>query len=322
VIHEFDFFSTLKVLKFPTRIMKPPTQTPSRPARAGQRVEPGGTLLHSFPAQVEDHPYFPRGLLGAGGLYLAKPPMYQSQAKILIRFILESKNTVAADDDARVKSPDSRGDNIINSEIEILTSFDLAGLVADVVGPEKVLAQVGGGTDRTQAAAVIRRGVQVDVPRRSNVLLITFRHPTQAWCSPSSTPDRNLPETTRRNSPSVGVLDDFFLRQADQLRARLSETEGQLKKLRADAQIISLEESKAPISNKLPGSAMNCAPPRPNWPSAAPRWPNWPKPFPPGGGNLYGAGARSGGDRGISAALQRTGRVAPDLGRVAGPLYR
>lgn len=226
--------------------MKPPTQTPSRPGAAPASGLSLGDLYYIlFRHKWKIILIFLAGLLGAGGLYLAKPPMYQSQAKILIRFILESKNTVAADDDARVKSPDSRGDNIINSEIEILTSFDLAGLVADVVGPEKVLAQVGGGTDRTQAAAVIRRGVQVDVPRRSNVLLITFRHPDPGVVQPVL---NALIETYLKRHveihQGVGVLDDFFLRQADQLRARLAETEGQLKKLRADAQIISLEESK------------------------------------------------------------------------------
>lgn len=226
--------------------MKPPTHTPSRPGAAPASGLSLGDLYYIlFRHKWKIILIFLAGLLGAGGLYLAKPPMYQSQAKILIRFILESKNTVAADDDARVKSPDARGDNIINSEVEILTSFDLAGLVADVVGPEKVLAQVGGGTERTRAAAVIRRGVQVDVPRRSNVLLITFRHPDPSVVQPVL---NALIETYLKRHveihQGVGVLDDFFLRQADQLRARLAETEGQLKKLRADAQIISLEESK------------------------------------------------------------------------------
>lgn len=188
---------------------------------------------------------FLAGIVAAAGLYLAKPPMHQSQAKILIRFILESKNTVAADDDARVKSPDSRGENIINSEIEILTSFDLAGLVADVVGPEKILARVGGGNERVRAAAVVRQGLRVEVPRRSNVLLLTFRHPDATVVQPilSALVETYLKRHVEIHQ-GVGVLDDFFLRQADQLRARLADTESQLKKLRADAQIISLDDSK------------------------------------------------------------------------------
>lgn len=187
---------------------------------------------------------FLAGIVAAAGLYLAKPPMYQSQSKILIRFILESTNPVAAGDDARVKSPD-RGENIINSEIEMLTSFDLATLVADVVGPEKILARLGGGNDRLRAAGVVRKGLSVEVPRRSNVLLITFRHPDATVVQPalSALVDTYLKRHVEIHQ-GVGVLDDFFLRQADQLRARLADTESQLKKLRADAQIISLEDSK------------------------------------------------------------------------------
>lgn len=226
--------------------MKDPINIPSRPV-AGT---PGGLNLGDLYYIAFRHKWkiiliFLASLLGAVGFYFAKPPVYQSQAKILIRFILENKNPVAANEDARVKSPDSRGDNIINSEIEIITSLDLAIAVADVVGPEKILAEAGGGNDRLRAAALIRRGVTVEVPRRSNVLLITFRHPdaTVVQSVLSALVDTYLKRHVEIHQ-GIGVLDDFFLRQADQLRGRLAETEDRLKKLRADAQILSLDESK------------------------------------------------------------------------------
>jgi uncharacterized protein involved in exopolysaccharide biosynthesis/Mrp family chromosome partitioning ATPase len=226
--------------------MKQPITNPVRPVeRPSSGLSLGDVYYTLFRHKWKIVLVFLAGIVAAAGLYLAKPPMYQSQSKILIRFILESKNPVAGDVDARVKSPDSRGENIINSEIEILTSFDLAILVADVVGPEKILARLGGGNDRLRAAGVVRQGLLVEVPRSSNVLLLTFRHPdaTVVQSTLSALVDTYLKRHVEIHQ-GVGVLDDFFLRQADQLRARLADTESQLKKLRADAQIISLDESK------------------------------------------------------------------------------
>src|SRR6476660_4952605 len=81
-------------------------------------------------------------------LPLVWPRPYQSEAKLFIRYVLDSRapGPVSAND-PKVKSPDERGENIINTEMEILTSLDLALEVATNIGPEKILAKIGGGTD-------------------------------------------------------------------------------------------------------------------------------------------------------------------------------
>jgi uncharacterized protein involved in exopolysaccharide biosynthesis/Mrp family chromosome partitioning ATPase len=178
-------------------------------------------------------------------LFFIMPPPCQSEARILIRYVLESKSVSPETKDAQVMTPDSRGENIINSEIEILTSLDLANQVVDAVGADKILARLGGGTNRTAAASVIQKNVEVEVPRHSNILRIIFRHPDPAVVQPVLS--QLLGTYLRRHveiHQGVGVLDDFFLRQADQLRARLAQTEQDLKKLRTDAQVISLEDTK------------------------------------------------------------------------------
>lgn len=184
-------------------------------------------------------------LMAAAALYFTRTPIYRSEAKILIRYILESKSTSPGNNEAQVKSPDSGGNNIINSEIEILTSLDLAARVADLVGPEKILGPFGGGNDRMFAAALIRRDLQVDVPKYSSILRISYRHPDAAVVQNtlSALVDTYL-ENHLKIHQGVGVLDDFFMRQADQLRGDLKQTEEKLKKLRSDAQILSLDESK------------------------------------------------------------------------------
>src|SRR2546429_3629134 len=85
------------------------------------------------------------GLLAAILLPLVWHLPYQSEAKLFIRYVLESKSPgqVGAND-SKVKSPDERGENIINTELEILTSLDLAQQVADAIEPRKILAQAAG----------------------------------------------------------------------------------------------------------------------------------------------------------------------------------
>lgn len=188
---------------------------------------------------------FLAGLLGAVAYYFVRPPMYQSEAKILIRYIVEGKTGTSAKEESQVKSPDTGGANIINSEIEILTSLDLAEHVADAVGPGKILAKLGGGDDRSRAAGVIHKGLKVEVPGRSSVILMTFRHPDASVVQPVLS---QLTETYLKRHVEihrgVGVRDDFFSRQADQLRSRLATTEAELKKLKSEANVISVDESK------------------------------------------------------------------------------
>jgi len=181
----------------------------------------------------------------AGAFYFLKPPVYVSEAKILIRYIIEERSISPEANDAQVKSPDTRGENIINSEIEILTSLDLAYDVVDTIGAEKILAALGGGTNRAAAAGAVRNGLAVEVPRRSNILRVEYQHPDPTVVQPVLSA---LVETYLKRHVEihlgVGVLDDFFARQADQLRARLAQTEQELKKLQTEAQIISLDDTK------------------------------------------------------------------------------
>src|SRR5947208_14808661 len=73
------------------------------------------------------------GLLTAVGLYVFSEPVYQSEAKVLVRYVLEreGRSLNPTTRDSEIKSTDPAG--IISSELEILRSFDLAGPVADIV---------------------------------------------------------------------------------------------------------------------------------------------------------------------------------------------
>jgi len=80
--------------------------------------------------------------------------------------------------------PDARGENIINSEVEILSSLDIAHEVVEAIGAEKILAKAGGGNSPNRAAALVKKYISVDVPKRSDVLKIIFQHPDRDIVQP------------------------------------------------------------------------------------------------------------------------------------------
>src|SRR5271170_2023942 len=63
--------------------------------------------------------------------FLLSPKRYQSEAKVLIKYVKETKPPEQALNDDKVTTPDARGENVISSEIEILTSMDLVNSVVE-----------------------------------------------------------------------------------------------------------------------------------------------------------------------------------------------
>src|SRR5579863_9658321 len=85
------------------------------------------------------------GIAAAGAYWWFCPPPYQSEARLFVRYVLDNHSMNADSKNAQMTSPDSMGQSIINSEIEILTSFDLAEEAAKNFGPDKILSKYGGG---------------------------------------------------------------------------------------------------------------------------------------------------------------------------------
>lgn len=195
---------------------------------------------------------FVLGIAGAGYLYVTRPPGYVSEAKLLVRYVRESRSIDTALPSGTVMSPDSRGENILNTETEILTSYDLAMQVADLVGPEKLLAAVGGGSNRFDAAGVVRNRLKVDVPRRSNTLRVSFEHPEAEMAQLVL---RQVIDAYRRKHAEVhralGIADEFLTKQTDELRTRLNQTEEELRKVKSKAGVFLVDESKKAITEQL-----------------------------------------------------------------------
>jgi uncharacterized protein involved in exopolysaccharide biosynthesis/Mrp family chromosome partitioning ATPase len=186
------------------------------------------------------------GIGAAVAVFFLQRPLYQSQAKLLVRFVMEARTlSVTTTAESQVRTPDSRGENVINSEAEILNSYDLALEVAGVLGPAKILAKAGGGQDRSTAAVLIRQNLVIEPGKKSSIINLKFQHPDPAM---SQEVLQQLIEAYFKKHVEVhrgiGVFDGILNQQTDQVRGRLAETEKELKTVMSSAGVVSVEDSK------------------------------------------------------------------------------
>jgi polysaccharide biosynthesis transport protein len=188
----------------------------------------------------------------AGYVYKTKPPVYTSEAKLLVRFVVEEREVSPSAKGAVVTSTDSGAQSVMNSEKEILESFDLALTVADAVGPGRILGRLGESTNRQAAARVVRKATTIDIPNLSKIIRIGFSHRDKGLVQPVLT---SLVEAYQSKHIAVhgnkGAIDENFRRQLEELRVALAQTEAELKQVRTNLGIVSIEESKKSAVERL-----------------------------------------------------------------------
>jgi polysaccharide biosynthesis transport protein len=193
------------------------------------------------------------GFVAASVAYFQIAPTYFSEAKLLIRYVVDRTTRAATPgNDSQLKYPDSGGFTIISSEIEILTSRDLAEQVASAVGPDKILGAGGPEGSVAVAGAVVVKCLKVEVPAQSSIIRLTFTHPNP------ETAQKALKELVRLYQlkhmeihNAVGIYEEFLSKQTDQLRSRLMQTESEIRKLKNTVHVISIEDSKKAYVEEL-----------------------------------------------------------------------
>src|SRR5208283_3132255 len=182
------------------------------------------------------------GILAAVPLYFILPRYYEANAKVFVRYVVD-KSAVDSPDDAQVRSPGTDGDNVINSEVEILTTFNLAMQVAHAIGVDRLFGgTVAKATQETKAKPTltdagryILSGLKVTPVRDSDIISITYKNKDPKLALQvlqALLPlyfDKHL-EVHR----SVGAF-EFVNRETDRLRTVLIQSEEELKQLKAKA---------------------------------------------------------------------------------------
>jgi uncharacterized protein involved in exopolysaccharide biosynthesis/Mrp family chromosome partitioning ATPase len=192
------------------------------------------------------------GLSVAAWIYFLQPATYSSEAKLLIRYVLDARVPNGGGDGSQVKTPDSGGRGIINSEIEIMKSLDLASKVAEMIGPEKILGKGGGETNTDLAAAILKKGLTVDVPLGTDILRMVFQHSNREIVKPVL--EQFIKEYLAKHFEihrSIGTTYDFLSEQTATLGGQLEATEAQLRTNKANAGLMSIEDAKKAYTEEI-----------------------------------------------------------------------
>jgi succinoglycan biosynthesis transport protein ExoP len=187
------------------------------------------------------------GFAAAATVFVTRKPLYQSQAKIAIKYVLQRGGMDSHE--SEVEASGRGGDQVVNTELEILRSGDLAKEVAEAIGPDRLLPTVGEAANLNAAAGVVLGGLEVmPASRGSNVVYVTYRNE-----DPQLAVDV-LQEVVKRYfnkhleiHRSVGAFDSVA-QQVDEVRNRLRQTEDELNKLKSNAGIISVNDESMSLA--------------------------------------------------------------------------
>jgi uncharacterized protein involved in exopolysaccharide biosynthesis/Mrp family chromosome partitioning ATPase len=190
------------------------------------------------------------GIIAAVALYFLYPPTYQSEAKLLVRYVLD-RSAVDPIDTTGATASSKSIDAIIGAEVEILTSWDLAVQVADAVGPKRLLPHSSTPPTKEQAAVVVASGLEVASHKGSNIIYVAYdnRDPELAPLVLNELLSRYFVKHLEVHR-SAGAF-DFVTQQIDRVRARLGQTEDALTPLKTKLGIVTLADSKKELSDEL-----------------------------------------------------------------------
>ena len=198
------------------------------------------------------------GLIAAAAFYFLYPPVYESQAKLLVRYVLERSAVDPIEAEKAAIASNDTTDKVIGAEMEILTSWDLAVQVAQAIGPKRLLPPVwdlprqvaqalglkrllppsGASPTESGAARSISLGLNVISNKGSNIILVSYknRDPQIATLVLQELLSRYFIKHLEVHR-SAGAF-DFVTQQTDQVRMRLNQTEDALKSLRDKTGIV------------------------------------------------------------------------------------
>ena len=183
------------------------------------------------------------GILAAAGIYLFYPKVYESDARLLVRYVLERSGYDPVDAISGQRgSTGLTNDGVIAAEVSIITSWDLSVQVAEALGPNRVLPDAKSPTVM-QAAATINSGIATTTAKGSNIIGVSYQNtrPAVATAVLNELVNRYFTKHLEVHR-SAGAF-DFVSQQSDQIRARLNQTEDALKMLKAKAGVLSLQDS-------------------------------------------------------------------------------
>jgi len=183
--------------------------------------------------------FFCFGIIAASLMRVTKPPPYVSEAKLMVPYVIEQQGPTAPG--ANVQLPENSGQSVINTEVEILWSFDVASNAARMVGPERLLSKSGGGNDIGAAAGMISKGLTAEPLPHTAIFTVFYRNTDPNLVQPvlqavlAAYMQQHIDIHLKKKN-------QYFQEQAKSLQRQLAEVEEQIKAARAETKVLFPED--------------------------------------------------------------------------------
>jgi uncharacterized protein involved in exopolysaccharide biosynthesis/Mrp family chromosome partitioning ATPase len=189
------------------------------------------------------------GILVALAVCVIKPPQYKSEAELSLSVLEARPINVPGQETGPFSDPSV---NIINTEVNILLSLDLAQQVVQAMTPEKILAGFGGGTDANRAAYYVNKGLTVETTPGSSVIHLTFQHPDKeiAQAALNVILDGYFIKHYQMHGGG-SVYGDFLTNETARLRSQIVETEKQIQEAQSRIGVIASDDAKQAYSTEI-----------------------------------------------------------------------
>lgn len=186
------------------------------------------------------------GFGAAAAVFHTRQPLYESQAKLLVRYVLTRDSVDSFETHATPGG--GRVDPVTQTEIEILTSMDLALEVAGKLAAKGSTTTPDAPPD-TAAAGILAR-LKVSPGQSNKVLSLTYAddEPRRARTVLREIVDRYFEKHLDIHRSAAAF--DLIAHQASEARVRMEETERDLNRLRTESGILSLADATGALSSQ------------------------------------------------------------------------
>jgi uncharacterized protein involved in exopolysaccharide biosynthesis len=181
------------------------------------------------------------GLVAAAGLYKVRAPLFQSTAKIMVKYVRDSR-ALNVDPASQDRSPITGSGSVLPTEGELLTSLDVAQETAEAVGIQRV---VPGATNPAAAGFFVKSHVKVTISPQLDVITLQAQHN-----SPEVAQDilKQLIKAYMQKHDAVhggiGGTAEALSKQRDQYRIAITNADAAIKVLKDSVGVFSIEEFK------------------------------------------------------------------------------
>jgi Mrp family chromosome partitioning ATPase/uncharacterized protein involved in exopolysaccharide biosynthesis len=189
------------------------------------------------------------GFAGAGLAFKLMPLKYQSAAELLITYVPAPTIYGPTGVETQIKT-ETTGPTILNSEISIIKSYDVARSVTDTIGPARILGISNSATNsgsRDAAATLVQEYLNVELVQSSEIIRLTFSHRDRAVAQ--SVLEQVIEKYKDKHYYiHHGPPDPLLITQTEELQARLKSEENEIAKVKSQGGVVDVASATAALS--------------------------------------------------------------------------